>query len=183
MPLSSPPLMTAAEVLYLDLPGKSTELVRGHLLVREPPSTRHGRVSARLLYLIADYVYRHDLGVVCGQDTGFQIAANPDSVRAPDVAFVQRERATLIPDRGYARLAPDLVVEILSPSDHPGEVLSKVGDWLDAGTTLVWVIDPARREGRVHRQDGSVAIVAADGVLDGDGVLPGFTCALAEVFR
>ena len=104
MPASSPPLMTAEEILDLDPPGKSTELVRGHLIVSEPPSTRHGVAAARLSYLIADYVYRNALGVVCGQDTGFHIATNPDTVRAPDVAFVRRERAALIPETGYARL-------------------------------------------------------------------------------
>ena len=183
MPASSPPLMTAEEILDLDPPGKSTELVRGHLIVSEPPSTRHGVAAARLSYLIADYVYRNALGVVCGQDTGFHIATNPDTVRAPDVAFVRRERAALIPETGYARLSPDLVVEIVSPGDRPGELLSKVGDWLDAGTPLVWVIDAARRQARIHREDGSVALVAADGLLDGEEALRGFSCALAEVFR
>ena len=183
MPATSPPLMTAEEILALHLPHKSTELVRGHLVVREPPSSYHGRVAARLTYLIGHHAYQHELGVVFGQDTGFQIASAPDSVRAPDVAFVRKERAAEIPPRGYARMTPDLVAEIVSPGDRPGELLSKVGDWLDAGTPLVWVIDPARREGRVHRADGSVAIVPADGMLDGEEVLPGFRCPLGEVFR
>lgn len=180
---ATPHLMTAEDILMLDLPGKSTELLRGKLLVREPPGTWHGSTAARLLYLIADHVYRHDLGVVCGQDTGFKIESNPDTVRAPDVAVIGRDRVTQIPPRGYAPFAPDLVVEIVSPGDRPGELLTKVGQWLDAGSRLVWVIDPPRIEARVHRDDGSVMIVPADGYLDGEQVLPGFRCALAEVFR
>lgn len=174
-------LMTAEEILTLDLPGKSAELVRGHLVVREPPSTWHGSLSARLLYLIARHAYAHELGVVFGQDTGFHIESDPDSVRAPDVAFVSRSRAVLIPRRGYARLAPDLVVEIISPGDRRGELLAKVGQWLDAGAQLVWLVDPQRTAATVYRADGSVEVVSADGRLDGEQVLPGFACALAEI--
>jgi len=74
-------------------------------------------------------------------DTGFKIERDPDTVRAPDVAFVVRERLAHIPDEGYAELAPDWVAEILSPSDRPGEVLEKVGQWLGAGVRVVWVLD------------------------------------------
>jgi Uma2 family endonuclease len=175
-------LLTAEELERVDIPGKSTELVRGRLLVREPPSTRHGSVAARLTYLLADHIYRRRLGVVA-QDSGFKIESNPDTVRAPDVAFVGLGKADRIPARGYADFAPDLVAEVVSPNDRPGEVLAKVAQWLDAGTTLVWVIDPVRSQARVYRNDGDLTIIAADGTLDGEAVLPGFTCALADVFR
>lgn len=176
-------LVTAEELLQLDVPGKVTELVRGRLLVHEPPSTWHGSIAAKLLYLIADHVYRQELGIVCSQDTGFKLASNPDTVRAPDVAFVSRARADKIPRRGYAPLAPDLAVEIISPGDRPGELLAKVADWLNAGVSVVWVIDSERAEARIYRDDGEVRIIAADGDLDGGVVLPGFTCKLAEVLR
>jgi len=175
------PLMTAEELERLVLPDKSTELVRGQLIVREPPSTEHGRIQANLAYFLSDHVRRHGLGVVFGQDTGFKIQSNPDTVRAPDVAFLAQTRASLVPPRGYAPLAPDLAVEILSPEDRPGEILAKVGAWLDAGVRLVWVIDPERRVTRVHRADGPVTIVAAGEALDGEDVLPGFSCPLAQV--
>src|SRR2546430_1980150 len=83
---------------------------------------------------------------------------------------------------GYPALAPDLVVEILSPGDRPGEVLAKVADWLSAGTKLVWVIDPERRLARVYRSDGTETLVGADGALDGEDVLPGFACRLVTIF-
>ena len=180
---STSPIISAEELLRVDSPGNAMELVRGQLVVREPPGTRHGSIAARLTYLLADYVYRHELGVVCSQDTGFKLESDPDTVRAPDVAFIGRARADQIPARGYAAFAPDLVAEILSPDDRPGELLAKVGQWLDAGTQLVWVIDPSRAEAHVYRGNGALALVPADGVLEGELVLPGFECALAEVFR
>jgi Uma2 family endonuclease len=183
MPASSIELVTAEQLAGLHVPGKTEELVRGQLLVREPPGTRHGSVAARLTFLIADHVYRHNLGVVCSQDTGFKLESDPDTVRAPDVAFISQIRAGQIPLRGYAAVAPDLVVEILSPDDRPGEVLTKVGQWLEAGSSVVWVIDPQRVAARVYRHDGALAIVGADGRLDAEPVLPGFSCALADALR
>ena len=84
---------------------------------------------------------------------------------------------------GYAPFAPDLAAEIVSPGDRPGEVLAQVAQWLDAGATIVWVIDPDRTEARVYRADGELTIVGAEGSLVAEGVLPGFTCALAAVLR
>lgn len=175
--------MTAEELLGLDLPGKSTELVRGRLVVREPPGTYHGRVQSNLNVLLGGFARAHKLGAVFGQDTGFKIASDPDTVRAPDLAFVNRKRAALTAARGYAALAPDLVAEILSPDDRPGEVRAKVGEWLDAGVQLVWVIDPERRTAHVYRRDGSETAIAPNGVLDGERLLSGFSCALSELFE
>ena len=115
------------------------------------------------------------------QDTGFKIARNPDTVRAPDVAFVARERLAQIPEEGYADLAPDWVAEILSPGDRPGEVLEKVGQWLSAGVRLVWVLDPVRRDARIYRADGSVSTLKSDDELDGEDVLAGFRCPLRDI--
>jgi len=175
--------LTAEELRFVRLPDKRTELVRGRLVVREPPSTEHGRIQANLAYFVTDHVRRNALGVVFGQDTGFRIESSPDTVRGPDLAFVRQERASAIPLRGYAPLAPDLVAEIISPDDRPGEYLAKVAEWLQAGTVLVWVIDPPRAEARVYRSDGSLTIVAAGERLDGEAVLAGFSCPLADVLR
>lgn len=174
--------MTADELERLDVPGKSTELVRGRLVVREPPGTYHGLIAAKLAYLVGAFVYPNGSGVLFGQDTGFKIESNPDTVRAPDLAFLSQERSSEIRPRGYAAVAPDLVAEILSPDDRPGEMLAKIGEWLDAGVRLVWVIDPARAEAHVHRADGSLSVIHAGGVLDGEDVLPGFRCPLSDVF-
>jgi Uma2 family endonuclease len=181
MSIMTSSVLTATDVEGLSFPDKQFELVRGRLLVREPPSTRHGVIAAKLLYLVSDFVYRHALGVVCAQDTGFKIRSDPDTVRAPDIAFIGRDQVPRIPTRGYAELAPDMVSEILSPDDAPGEVLAKIADWLDAGTRLVWIIDPKRVEARVHRADGSLSVLDARGSLEGEDVLPGFTCSLREI--
>jgi Uma2 family endonuclease len=175
--------MTAEELERYPLRDKQAELLRGRLVVREPPGTLHGLISGTLGLLLGGYVRRRALGMVCGQDTGFKIAANPDTVRAPDVAFISQDRLGTVPPRGYAPMAPDLAVEILSPDDRPAEVLVKVADWLEAGTRLVWVIDPVAAEARIHREDGTLSLVGVDGALEGETVIPGFRCALADVLR
>jgi Uma2 family endonuclease len=177
-----PSAVTATDVERISLPGKQVELVRGQLIVREPPSTRHGAIAAMLGYHLTDFVRRHGLGIVFAQDTGFKIASDPDTVRAPDVAFVRQERADQIPQRGYAELAPDLLAEILSPDDRAAEILAKVADWLAAGTQLVWLVDPERSEIRIYRQDGSLSVLRQNDSLEGENVLPGFACPVAHLF-
>jgi len=179
--MSSATLMTADELLALSMPDKRTELVRGVLVVREPAGGRHGRVANELSRVIGNHVHAHALGAVYAAETGFTLARRPDTVRAPDVAFVRRDRVPEPEPVGFPELAPDLAVEVLSPGDRPGDTLSKVADWLSAGTRLVWVVDPERRLARVYRPDGSQTIVPADGVLDGEDVLPGFSCAFASI--
>jgi len=174
--------LTADELLQLRLPGKCTELIRGVLVVREPAGYRHGEVAARLATLLANHVNAGNLGRVLAAETGFVLARDPDTVRAPDVAFIRRERLPDPAPRGYAELAPDLVVEVLSPDDRPGAVLAKVADWLNAGSRLVWVVDPERREARVYRADGRESLVSEGGVLEGEDVVPGFACDLGSVF-
>jgi len=174
-------LMTAEELARTSVPGKVLELVRGHLVVREPPSTFHGVVTANLTIELGAFVRKEKLGLVSAQGTGFKIDRDPDTVRGPDLAFVSRELLERIPEVGYAELAPDLIVELLSPNDRPGEALAKIGDFLAAGTRLAWLLDPRRREARIFRADGSVTVIGADGALDGEDVVPGFSCPLAAV--
>jgi len=175
------PPMTADELLRTRLPDKRVELVRGVLVVREPAGFRHGAVSATLTRLLGHHVDAHRLGRVLAAGTGFKLAADPDTVRAPDLAFVRRERLPEPELLGYPALAPDLVVEVLSPGDRPGETLAKVGEWLNAGSRLVWVVDPTRRVVHVYRQDGSEALIADRAVLNGEDVVPGFECSLASL--
>ena len=179
--VSTPALLTAADVERISLPGKQVELVRGCLVVREPPGTWHGAIAANLAYHLSAFVRERRLGLVFAQDTGFKITTDPDTVRAPDVAFVARDRISLIGTRGYAPLAPDLLAEILSPDDRAAEVLAKIADWLAAGTALVWLVDPERSEVRVYRQDGSLAVLREHDSLDGEDVLPGFSCKVSDV--
>jgi len=176
-----PQLMTAEELLYTNVPNKRAELVRGVLVVREPAGGRHGRVTNELSRTIGNHVHAHALGAVYAAETGFTLARRPDTVRAPDVAFVRRERLPDPEPTGFPDLAPDLVVEVVSPGDRAGEILAKVADWLSAGTRLVWVVDPERRLARVYRADGSEQIVEEADRLLGEDVLPGFSCPLASI--
>ncbi len=176
-----PPLMTADEFLMVHIPDKRLDLVRGVLVVREPPGYQHARTLARLTGALISYVDTHQLGHVLAGDPGFQIAKSPDTVRGPDIAFIRRERVPDPPPHGFAALAPDLVVEVRSPGDRPGDVLAKVGDWLSSGTPLVWVIDPAHRVAHVYRQDGTQATIGPHEALHGEEVLPGFSCPLDAI--
>jgi Uma2 family endonuclease len=177
----APALMTAEELLHASIPDKRTELVRGVLVVREPAGGRHGRVTNELARLIGNHVHAHQLGTVYAAETGFTLARHPDTVRAPDIAFVRPDRVPDPEPLGFPEFAPDLVVEVLSPGVRPGEVLTKVGDWLNAGTPLVWIVDPERRAARVYRYDGSVTVVTESEMLEGEAVLPGFACPLASI--
>jgi Uma2 family endonuclease len=138
-------------------------------------------VSAALTTVLSQHVQAQRLGRVVAAETGFQLATDPDTVRAPDVAFVRRERLPSPEPAGYPALAPDLVVEVLSPGDRPGETLAKVGEWLTAGARLVWIVDPARRLARVYRQDGSETLLTEADSLGGEDVVPGFTCSLGTI--
>jgi Uma2 family endonuclease len=173
--------MTAEDLLHLNMPNKRTELVRGVLVVREPAGYRHGDVTVRITVAIASHVYAHQLGRVFAAETGFTLARNPDTVRAPDVAFIRNDRLLVPPPPGFAELAPDLAVEVLSPDDRPGETLAKVADWLKAGCRLVWVINPQRAVARVYRADGGETQLATADLLDGEDVLPGFAVELGSI--
>jgi Uma2 family endonuclease len=177
------PLLTAEDVERISIPGKIVELVRGQLVVGEPPGTKHGIIAGNLTHYLSSFVRQHELGVVAVQDTGFRIGRDPDTVRAPDVAFLARDRVPQVPERGYAELAPDLLAEVLSPGDAPAYVLGKLSDWLAAGTKLVWLVDPQRSEVRVYRSDGTLSVLGLSDSLDGEDVLPGFSCPVAKVFE
>jgi len=109
------------------------------------------------------------------------LALGKQDRRAGDVAFISAPRLLHPATPGLAEIAPDLVVEILSPDDRPGDRLAKVADWIAVGTRLVWVVDPVRVQARVYRADGSVELLGAHDALDGEDVLPGFACPLETV--
>ena len=175
-------LMTAEELLSVAIPDKQVELVRGQLVVREPPGFQHGAIMARLAAILMQHVTAQDIGMVVVGDPGFKLAADPDTVRGPDIAFVRRERVPHPTPVGFAAFPPDLVIEIRSPGDRPGDILGRVGDFLSAGTRLVWVIDPSHRVAHVYRLDETQATIGPAEALDGEDVLPGFRCSLQMIF-
>jgi Uma2 family endonuclease len=178
----NPTTITSAEQL-LEASGLGRcELVRGELVMMSPAGSEHGYIIMNLSLPLAAHVKEHGLGVVFAAETGFQIARDPDTVRAPDVAFVRAERIGRRPGKGFFQGAPDLAVEVVSPTDRAGEVLAKVGEWLDAGSRAVWVVDPESRTVLVYRGRSDVRTLGAGDALDGGDVVPGFTLPVAEVF-
>jgi Uma2 family endonuclease len=173
--------MTAEELLRFKPANRRSELIRGRLIACEPAGYRHGEIAARLGRLIGNYADERSLGVVVAAETGFKIASDPDTVRAPDVGFISKRRLPRPRPAGFAEMAPDLVVEVLSPEDRPREVRAKVGDWLAADCQLVWVIDPQRSVARIYRADGSENTVRVGGHLDGETVLPGFVVTVSDI--
>ena len=162
------------------------ELVDGEVIEMTPVGGLHGKVTGRVYRRLSDHVDARGLGEVVVGDVGFVLTlpSDPERVRAPDVAFVAMAR---LPEgrlpQGFIRGAPDLAVEVLSPSDNPVEVQQKVRDYLEAGTRLVWVLAPLARTATVYRPDGSARLVREPESLDGEDVLPGLVIALADLLE
>lgn len=158
------------------------ELVRGELNTMSPAGFTHGWIILRIAGPLFNYVEKHRLGVITGAETGFTLARNPDTVRAPDVGFVTAERVPTMDSRGFFNGAPDLAVEVLSPDDRAGKVLDKVGDWLEAGCRLVWVVDPKHKTVSVYEGDGRTLVLHESDTVDGGQVVPGFTLPVTSIF-
>jgi Uma2 family endonuclease len=183
--MSTTTIITADELLAMPTGmGKRYELVEGELREMSPAGWRHGKVTSRLNARLDAYVEEHDLGVVFGAETGFRLASDPDTVRAPDISFVANQN---LPDQepreGYWPGAPDLAVEVLSPGDRTGEVDDKIEAWLSAGCAAVWLVNPRSKTVAIHRSSTDIQVFAAGDVLLGDPVVPGFSCAVADLFR
>lgn len=156
------------------------ELVKGELHEMAPTGYTHGKVSNRSGQRIANHVEKYRLGDVLGAETGFRIARDPDTVLAPDVAFVRADRVPTDSNaQAFFDLAPDLVVEVISPSDRAGAVAEKVAGWVAAGVPLVWVVYPAQRFVAVHTAGG---VTHERDVLGGGDVLPGLEIEISSLF-
>ncbi len=174
-------LLTAAELLALPDDDYRYELVRGKLIRMPPPGWRHGRAVVRVASRLDRFVDEKQLGIVLAE-SGYHLEWEPDTVRAPDVSFISAAR--LPPSEfphAYPTLAPDLAVEVLSPSERPGARREKMRDYFAAGTRLVWEIDPAQRTITVYRSAHDGTPLAAADELTGAEVLPGFVCRVGEL--
>ena len=163
--------------------GKRTELVRGDLAIMAPAGGRHGQVAHKFGLFIGNHVLQRDLGRVFAAETGFLLRRSPDTVRAPDVAFVAAERlGTEETPAGFLELAPDLAVEVVSPDDSAGAVRDKIEDWLAAGTRLVWVVYRETRSVGGQRQDRSPTWLSEADTQDGVPVFEDFAGRVHEPF-
>ena len=176
-------LMTADELWRMPHDNFRYELVQGELKQMSPSGYEHGAVVVNLTSPLDRHVKAHGIGVVSGAETGFLIARDPDTVRAPDIALVRRERipASGLP-RSYFPGAPDLAVEVVSPGDTVYEVDEKIMEWLAAGSLAVWIVNPRRRTVAIHRVDGTVTTLRESDELDGQQVVPSFRLSVAEIF-
>ena len=176
-------LMTAEELLRMPDDGMRHELIDGELRTMVPPGGEHGRDGGWITVHLGHYVGVNALGEVFLAETGFILRRDPDRVRAPDFAFIRADRipAEGIP-RGYIPVAPDLLVEVVSPGDTAAEVQEKVEDWLRFGCRAVWVLYPGPRL-VIHRPDGTSRAFGPDDEVDGGDVLPGFRVTLREMLR
>ena len=173
--------ITAQELLRMGDMGPC-ELIEGVIVKMAPAGAEHGRIVLKLGALLLEHVEARGLGMVCAGDTGIVLERDPDTVRGPDVLFVRSER---VPKGGKIRvflsLAPDLVAEIVSPSDRWSAVEKKISEFLDFGVPLVWVIDPETRRVHVYRKGYDVRVLGPDDTLTGGHVLPEFSCKLRDI--
>jgi len=177
-------LMTAEEFFALPDDGVRRELVCGEVVERDmaPPGEQHGDVQLELGLRMRLHARREKLGRVTAE-TGFRLATDPDTVRLPDVAFVSAARLPPGPPRaGLVPGAPDIAVEVVSPSDTLTQMQRKVQSYLDAGARLVWVVDPATQTVTAYRPDGSARVLRQDDLLSGEDVMPGFAVRVGELF-
>lgn len=170
-------LYTAEDLHAFD---ENYELDQGVLVPMSCGSFEHGEVALSIGASLRQYVRANRLGRVVGNDTGFILERGPDTVRGPDVAFVRADRL-----KGRHRKmwdgAPDLAVEVVSPSDRPAEVLRKVYQYLTAGCGIIWVVDTERATVVSYRADGLVRTFGSNDVLSGEDVIPGFECRVADL--
>jgi Uma2 family endonuclease len=175
-------LLTAEEFSLLPETEMRRSLVRGEVVETMPTGFRHGRIAFVFGKRLDDWAEENDAGLV-GVETGFILDRDPDVVRAPDVFFVRADRLPPgeLPET-FADFAPDLAVEVISPSETANEIREKAQDYLAAGTALVLVIYPKTRELVAHTPDGLARTYRGDELFTGPTVLTGFSCFVSELF-
>ncbi len=179
---AKPAVHTAQDLERLSAQGHHYELIRGELRSMSPSGGPHGKASSRVSFYVNGLVYAEELGETFAAETGFFLERAPDTVKAPDFAFVASGR---LPDplpEGYVPLVPDLAVETRSPNDTAREVAEKVEEWLSAGVRLVWVIEPRKRTITTFRAGRAPQVLGVSDMLDGEDVLPGLSVPVARIF-
>lgn len=183
LPSTQPTLLTAEDLWKQVDDGYRYELVKGVIRRMPPAGFEHGIRAAKIGARLNAYVEKHKLGYVCGAETGFKISQDPDTVRAPDAAFVRQVTIDARGiSKGYWEGAPDLAVEVISPGDTYTEVAEKVDEWLAAGCAMVWVVNPRRETIEVYRSPEDITVLRKDEILDGGDVIEGFQCLVRDIF-
>jgi Uma2 family endonuclease len=175
--------LTAEQFLGLPLDGQRFELIEGELRAMSPAGSEHGKIIWDLAVELGQFIKRNRLGQGFDSETGYLLSRDPDTVRSADISFVTRERLERIGvPQGFFPGAPDLAVEVVSPSDRASDVEEKVAAWLRHGTREVWVLRPRQRTVTVHRSSTEVMHLTQDDALESPDLLPGFQLAVRDVF-
>ena len=174
-------LMTAEELIRLPRGQYRYELVKGELLTMSPSGGQHGAVTMYLSAPLATFVKSNKLGVVFGAETGFILERNPDTVLAPDISFISKDRIETI-STGYLEIPPDLAVEVISPGESKPKVEKKTAQWLEFGTKTVWLVYAKTRAVEVRDSSGSNMLLTENDELTGCDVLSGFKIDVRDIF-
>jgi Uma2 family endonuclease len=176
--------MTADDLWRMADDGLRHELIQGELTMMAPAGGGHGEVVFTVGLLLGTHVRANRLGKVVAAETGFIIARDPDTVRAPDVAFIAKQH---VPAGGlpanFIPFAPDIAVEVLSPSDSQLDVEEKIEQWIQAGTAMVWVVNPRSKAVTVHMRGRDPRVLRENDLLGGEDVCPGFSVRVGELFE
>ena len=182
MSATSTALMTAEELMELPDDGFRYELINGELEKMPPPGSPHGRIAFQLSVYLGQFVLEHELGRGF-TEIGFKLTSNPDTVLAPDLAFLTNEHFAKGRDtEGYWSGPPDLAVEILSPSDRPGKVKQKIARWFSFGTKQLWIADPKHSTVTVYRSPSNTTTFSGSDYLEAQDLFPGFRLSLNKIF-
>ena len=168
------------EDLYRLGPDAPYELIEGELIEVSPQGRVHGRAISNLAYFLSSEVRADRSGELLSGDVGFILARAPDTVLAPDIAFVRTERLVGAGD-GYLEMAPDLAIEVVSPGNSATEIARKTEVYLGAGSTEVWVVRPRERDVAVHRQHSNVEVLRGDETLKSP-LFPNLSLRISEIF-
>ena len=176
------PLLTAEQLEKFSRDDRRYELVRGRLVQMSPVGFEHGRTVASVLHLLTAHLRSRGIGLAV-PEVGFILHRRPDTVRAPDVAFVARDRLPNRDERGFFKGPPDAALEVLSPDDRPPEIRAKIDDYLGSGVRLVVIIDPRTKTVILHRRAASPSTFSDDDdIIDMSDILEGFRCTVREIF-
>lgn len=179
-----PQTYTADQLYVREDDGQRYELVNGVLSMMSPAGSEHGWIAGNIYHYLSVHVREKNIGRVYAAETGFLISRDPDTVRAPDACFVSYERlATVEPSKAYLALAPDLVVEVVSPSDSSSDVESKVKLWLESGSQLVLVADPATKTIRVYENKSEIRVYHTGEQINTGDVCQNWTLSVDDVFE
>jgi Uma2 family endonuclease len=172
--------VTVDDLLRCPKDGRKYELVDGEIIV-SPAGFRHAEIVAKIVHILATFLETHPIGIVCGDNLGVKLPTG--NVRSPDITFVRSEKApTGTAADGFAEFIPDLAVEVLSPQDSLKEVGRKIGEFLDCGVPVVWLVDPAHKTITVYRSLSQTEQLRPEDSITAEGILPGFSCSVSRFF-